>query len=123
MNLSASDISAIVVAEIDHYQPQGSDSTVGVPWSERKVAAHVEMLKQCLVPPRLESFTLAENYEQVTSKVQTNAEYWVVAEHGGYVEWYDPGANEFGLGKPSTNGTSLVSIGVRGDLVGVFCAM
>ncbi len=83
----------------------------------------MELLKQSLVPPRLESFVLSETYEQVQAKAPVRAEYWVVAERGGYVEWYDPATNEFGLGQASASGDGLVSIGVRGDLVGVFCAM
>lgn len=125
MSLSSADIAAIVTVEINkyRYEPPAPGSTVGVPWSTEKVAAHVELLKQSLVPPRLESFALAETYEQITNQVSANAEYWVVAESDGYVEWYDPTTNEFGLGQPSSDGSGLVSIGVRGDLVGVFFAI
>jgi hypothetical protein len=41
----------------------------------------------------------------------------------GYLEWYDPATGEFGLACHMEESAVPVSIGVRGDLVGVFCAM
>ena len=37
-------------------------------------------------------------------------------------EWYDRSTGEFGLGVRVEGFAIPVSIGVRGDLVGVFCA-
>lgn len=124
-SLSASNIVKLVSESLTRYryEPASPGTTIGVPWSAEKEATYVELLKQSLVPPRLESFILAETYEQCTALTPTRADYWIVAERGGYVEWYDPATNEFGLGQMSTKGLGLVSIGVRGDLVGVFCAM
>lgn len=105
------------------YQPPETKTTVGVPWSAEKVGGYVEQLKQSLVSPRLEQFSLAETYEQIRAGSSESVAYWVVAERGEYMEWYDPATNEFGLGQLAADGKRLISIGVRGDLVGVFCAM
>lgn len=125
MSPSSADIAALVAALIDHhqYEPPALGSTVGVPWSAEKVATHVALLKQSIVPPRLESFVLSETYEQISASTRAIAKYWVVAECEDCVEWYDPSTKEFGLGQRSSDGSGLVSIGVRGDLIGVFCAM
>lgn len=105
------------------YQPPESGTTAGVPWSAEMVGEYAGLLKQALVPPRLERFALAETYEQIQAGSTECANYWVVAERSGYLEWYDPTTNEFGLGQWAGDRNGLVSIGVRGDLVGVFCAM
>ena len=125
MSLSGSDIANLVAKLIEQhrYESVAPGTTVGAPWSAEKWAGYVEMLKQSLVPPRLESFALAETYKEVAAGTRDRAMYWVVAERASYVEWYDPTTNEFGLGQASPDGEGLISIGVRGDLVGVFCAM
>lgn len=119
------DIEQIVLRLFSEYRYQLPEpgTTVGTPWSAEKVGAYVDLLKQSLVPPRLERFALAETYEQVMAGATERADYWVVAERGEYLEWYDPTTNEFGLAQFAADGDGLVSIGVRGDLVGVFCAM
>jgi hypothetical protein len=105
------------------YEPPPPDSTIGVPWTAERVYGYVEKLRDALVEPYLQRFDLRETYAQVGQSEPTYADFWVVAQgDGGYLEWYDPATGEFGLG--IQNGTEVpVSIGVRGDLVGVFCAM
>jgi len=50
------------------------------------------------------------------------AEYWVIADdRNGYLVCFDPDANEFLLAQQFDN-DRLATIGVRGDLVGVFMA-
>jgi hypothetical protein len=105
------------------YEPPPPGSTTGVPWSADKVFAYVERLKACLVAPYLQRFELRETYPQCAAVEPTFADYWVVAESSGYLEWFDPAAGEFGLGQRIDGQAVPVSIGVRGDLVGVFCAM
>jgi hypothetical protein len=51
------------------------------------------------------------------------ADYWVVAQSPGYLQFYDQVNAEFGLAVEAASEKSPVTIGVRGDLVGVFCAM
>jgi hypothetical protein len=106
------------------YESPPPGSTRGVPWSAEKVYAYVERLKAALVPPYLQRFELRETSEQVAQAEPGYAEFWVVAAgHGGYLEWYDPSTGEFGLGIYGEGSGTPVSIGVRGDLLGVFCAM
>lgn len=106
------------------YVPSESGTTVGTPWSTDKVGRHVAMLRQFLVPPYKLRFLLREGGNLPKPGAAEIEEYWVVAERPGYyLEWYDPDTEEFGLGEPAVGGQPAVSIGVRGDLVGVFCAM
>jgi hypothetical protein len=76
-----------------------------------------------LVEPYLQRFELRETYDQARQHGPVFAEFWVVAQSGDYLEWYDPATGEFGLGHRLEDSATPVSIGVRGDLVGVFCAM
>jgi hypothetical protein len=105
------------------YEPPPPGSTIGTPWSAEKVSDHVNELKASLVEPYLQRFELRETYDQVAQKEPRLAEYWVVAKSENYLEWYDPSSGEFGLGEHQEGSSVPVSIGVRGDLVGVFCAM
>jgi hypothetical protein len=125
MQLISRDIAQLVLQLLSAhtYAPPAPGTTVGTPWSEAKISQYVNLLKQSLVPPRLERFKLSETHDHVTSPTEQFANYWVVAERGSYVEWFDPNTEEFGLAQPSPNGEGFVSLGVRGDLVGVFCAM
>jgi hypothetical protein len=106
-----------------HYDPPPPGSTIGVPWSAEKVSSYVEKLKVALVEPYRQRFELQENYEQTKQQEPSYEEYWVVAESGTYLEWYDPSTGDFGLGQRLEGRAIPVSIGTRGDLVGVFCAM
>ncbi len=107
-----------------HYEPPPPGTTIGVPWSAEKVYGYVEKLKSALVDPYLQRFELREAYEQAGQSEPSYAELWVVAEgDGGYLEWYDPATGDFGLGIRQEGSPTPISIGVRGDLVGVFCAM
>jgi hypothetical protein len=91
--------------------------------SAEKVSDYVNKLKLALVEPYLQRFELRETYEQIAQREPGFAEYWVVAECGNYLEWYDPGSGAFGLGQRQEGSNIPLSIGVRRDLVGVFCAM
>lgn len=106
-----------------HYEPPPPGTTIGVPWTAEKVYGYVEKLRNALVDPFVQRFELRETFDQVGQLEPTYADLWVVARgDDGYLEWYDPATREFGLG--IQKGTEVpVSIGVRGDLVGVFCAM
>ena len=105
------------------YETPSKGTTLGEPWPASKVAEHVEQLKQCLVTPHLERFLLAETTEHSHATEPMFAEYWVVARTSFHVAWYDPSTGEFGLAEPHPTKPGFVSIGVRGDLVGTFCAM
>ncbi|MBM4069814.1 MAG: hypothetical protein FJ271_12805 [Planctomycetes bacterium] len=107
-----------------HYAHPPQGTTIGVPWSREKVDSYVERLKRSLVEPYIQRFELRETYEQVRQVDPSFAELWVVADAGnGYLEWYDPASGEFGLGIQAQGSERPIAIGVRGDLVGVFCAI
>ncbi|PPC82142.1 MAG: hypothetical protein CTY38_07145 [Methylotenera sp.] len=99
-------------------------TTLGEAWSEDKVASYIPKLKAALVEPYLQQMELSETYAHITSGKPKYAEYWIIAEEGGYFEWFDPSTEEFGLAQRSTiDNEKFLSIGVRGDLVGVYCAI
>lgn len=106
------------------YEAPLAGSTIGVPWSEEKVLGYVEKLRAALVEPYLQRFELRETYEQVSAQFDpSHCDYWVVAEGCHYLEWFDPLTGDFGLACRSNDGAIPVSIGARGDLVGVYCSM
>jgi hypothetical protein len=124
-NVNASDVERLVNAEIDgfvHEQP-APGSTIGVPWSEQKVLSYLPKLRAALVKPYQQRFVLGDTWAQIQATSPELAEYWVIAESDPYIEFFDPLKNEFGLANRSVDGGVPVTIGVRGDLVGVFCAM
>ena len=114
---------------IDHeltsfeYEEPVAGSTIGVPWSEAKVRAHIAKLKDALVTPYKQRFELRDTFEQLSISPPDEADYWVVAKAEYYLEFYDPFTNEFGLAGLGTEDSLPVTIGVRGDLIGTFCAM
>jgi len=123
--VDASDVSALVEKELAAYRyespPDGS--TLGTSWPEAKVNVYIEQLRAALVTPHLRTFTLRDTKLEIDAAVPSTANYWVVAQSPGYLQFYDQLNAEFGLAVESTSGKPPVTIGVRGDLVGVFCAM
>ncbi|MCH8492744.1 MAG: hypothetical protein LAT53_05865 [Idiomarina sp.] len=120
--MNSEDISQIIEEELDSYSYDVPEpgTTLGRPWSEEKVLSYIPKLRESLVIPYLRKFRLSETHEHFNKEVFED--YWVVAIDGGYIQWYDPKNKEFGLGTEGTDG-EFISIGVRGDLVGVYCAM
>jgi hypothetical protein len=120
---SSEQISALVRQVIAAYRhgPSNEGSTIGTPWPEDRIRLHIAILQQALVTPYRQAFSLRETYGQSQAKKAETAEYWVIAELDGMLEWYDEATGDFGLGQRIA-GQDCVSIGVRGDLIGVFCA-
>ncbi len=120
--MNSEDIRKIIDAELSSYAYEEPEpgTTYGKPWTEEKVLSYIPKLKKALVKPYLQRFRLNESKEHFENEVF--ADYWVVAIDGGYIQWFDPESNEYGLGTETDKG-ELISIGVRGDLVGVYCAM
>ena len=120
----SAEIAKIVANELVQFRHKSvaPGTTIGVPWSEEKVIKYVQKLCCSLVEPYMQKFLLHETHDQAKNQERIYAEYWVVAEEGDYLEWYDPNTKEFGLGRRG-NTDIPVSIGVRGDLVGVYCAI
>lgn len=123
--MNASDVERIVAAEVDGfvYEAPAPGTTVGVPWSEEKVRSYLPKLRAALVKPYQQRFALRDTPAQLRASSPTFAEYWVIAETDGYIEFFDASSNEFGLASRAAKGGVPATIGVRGDLVGVFCAM
>ena len=124
--MNSEEVAALVRRLIDeyHYELPEPGTTLGTPWSQAKIVEHVILLKSCLVQPYKQMFLLREGGNPPKPNAAEIEGYWVVAERPGfYLEWFDPSTGEFGLGKSASNGQPAASIGVRGDVVGVFCAM
>jgi hypothetical protein len=116
-------LAELVLQQIDGYQYDPPPGLIGTAFSPEKVRRYIQQLRQALVKPYPQRFELRETAEQIGREPPELAEYWVVAEGGGgYLEWYDPEHGEFGLGVRNGSGMPI-SIGVRGDVVGVFIAM
>jgi hypothetical protein len=112
-----------VLAQLEGYHYDPPPGLKGNPFSPHKVRQYLARMRQALIPPYRQRFELRETYEQVGQLSPAIAEYWVVAKgKSGYLEWYDPQTGDFGLGISTGDGLP-VSIGVRGDAVGVFMAM
>jgi hypothetical protein len=116
-------LAELVLRQINAYQYQPpSSGLIGNPFPPEKVSGYIALLRQALVKPYPQRFVLEEVAEQVHREPPECADYWVVAEADEYLEWYDPQTGDFGLALRSQTGLP-VSIGVRGDVVGVFIAM
>ena len=122
--MTSEDVQAIVMRELETWRPPeiAPGSTLGVPWDAARYRAEIELLRAALVVPRQQRFALRETYEQVSAAIAPEATYWIVAATPSDLVWFDEVAGEFGLGEPGGAGELPVSIGVRGDLVGVFAA-
>jgi hypothetical protein len=120
--MNSDDISRLIEKEFSSYSYELPEPglTYGKPWSEEKVLSYIPKLRKALVKPYLQRFRLIECKEHWEK--ETFAELWVVAIDHGYIQWFDPQTGEYGLGQETDKG-EFVSIGVRGDLVGVYCAM
>lgn len=120
------EIENLVEREIAAYLPQTADSTeglLGVPWSEKRLRAQIDLLRECLVRPARVQFVCLDTPDELAAKPRIRREYWLVARttSDGLV-FYDGERQEFGLaeGDPSD---SPITIGVRGGLVDTFCAL
>ena len=123
--MNASDISDLVTRELASYvyEPPPPGTTLGVPWSGEEVRGYVVQLRSALVAPYLQKFKRSDTVAQINAVPPETAEYWVVAVSPGYIEFYDSNSGEFGLAAEAHAGGLPVTIGVWGDLVGVFCAI
>ncbi|MGB0766757.1 MAG: hypothetical protein ACPGYV_03500 [Phycisphaeraceae bacterium] len=122
--MTSEDVQKIVERELAEYTyvPPPPGTTYGTPWSQDKVYRYRDELLTHLVEPVLKQVILRDTYAQVTASTLQFADVWVVAEFAGYLIFFDPAHAEFGLAQQSVVGSGYVTIGVRGDLVGVYCA-
>ncbi len=110
------------IASFEYVAP-APGTAIGSPWPEAKIRSHIEKLKDALIKPYEQRFVLRGSLEQISKSPPDEANYWVVAELGDYLEFYDPLTDEFGFAIRDKGGSSPKTIGVRGDLIGTLIAM
>ena len=117
-------VKALVARELAAWQAPVTQpgSTHGVAWTAEEYRGPLDRLRAALVAPYEHRFVLRETDDPERRRVSGEAVYWVVAQTGEMFLWYDEATNEFGVGEPSGEGVTPVSIGLRGDMVGAFCA-
>ncbi len=115
-------IEQLVQREIDEYRYEVPDNSIGNPWSPEKVQRQLANLRDAVVPPRAQKIQLRDTFDQINAANPITVEYWVVADDGNRnLVCFDPDTNEFVLAQRSEDGY-IATVGVRGDLVGVFMA-
>lgn len=122
--MTSEEVQTIVAGELAAWRPPVVDpgTTIGTPWTADHYAPHVERLRASLVQPYKQRFELREYDDPGRGREGGEAEYWVVAVTKEMYLWYDESTGEFGVGEPSSENSLPASIGLRGDLVGSFCA-
>lgn len=122
--MTSDDVRAIVDGELAAWQPPVVEpgTTHGVPWTAEGYRADIERLRAALVAPYKQRFEVRETDDPERQRVEGEAEYWIVAETTGMYLWYDETTAEFGVAEPGVAGALPTSIGLRGDIVGSFCA-
>lgn len=109
-----------VERDIADYQGRGTGRSTGR--SAERVRAELAALSRALIPPVPGRFAVRDAGPQLTTPEPELATYWVVAQDpDGTVVFYDEVADEFGLAEATPDG-DLETVGVRGDLLGVFLA-
>ena len=121
MDLNPSAVTAFVADALANYCYDLPGNTKGDAWSAERIAGNIEELRAHLVVPRLVAVTVRDTSAQVRSETPVFTDAWVVADDTkGYVVCFDPSNFEFFLA--FVRGSAVESFGVRGDLVGVYCA-
>lgn len=96
-------------------------STVGIPWSDEKIAEELVKMCEALVQPFYVAVEIRDTFDQVQATDGPRRTCVVVADdkHGMKLI-YDPVECDFALVQECRAG--LVTFGVRGDPVGCFLA-
>jgi hypothetical protein len=107
-----------VEREISDYHRR--PARLGTARSAERVRAELAALARALIPPLPGKFAVRDSGSQLTTPDPELATYWVVAQDpDGTVVFYDEALDEFGLAEATPDG-DLETVGVRGDLLGVF---
>jgi hypothetical protein len=110
-----------VLNEIDNYTYEVPPGTVGIPWDNSKVQLQLKEMRDSLVSPYLAIVKMSQPFESIGSEAYENRECVIVADpKDGYLLFYDPVANNFGVA--DQRGTELFDVGIPGDAVGSFMA-
>lgn len=122
--MTSDDVRVRVTRDLGAWQPPVIEpgTTIGVPWSGERYGPEIERLWAALVTPYEQRFVLQEYDVPERERVEGEATYWVVASTEAMHLWYDEATGEYGVGEPARDGGLPVSIGLRGDIVGSFCA-
>ena len=122
--MTSAEVQALVARALATWRPRTIEpgTTHGVPWTAEQYRPEVERLRAALVAPYQQRFMLRETDDPERPRVDGEAVYWVVATTGEMYLWYDEATDQFGVGEPGVEGATPVSIGLRGDIVGSFCA-
>lgn len=119
-DVTADYLTRFICREIDTYEYVLPEGAVGNPWPQERVDRQLAQLRACLVAPYKLTFERCDTMEDCERETPRTAEYWIVANDGnGFLVFYDPSAAEFGLAQLGLSDRP-VTIGVRGDVVGVF---
>ena len=110
-----------VQREIESYVYTVPDCAVGNPLPADRVQTLMDELKATLVEPYMTSVALRDTFDQCAVDRSISVQYAIVADDGINVVFYDDTADEFGLAQRGSSG-GIETIGVRGDVVGVFMA-
>lgn len=108
--------------EIAQYEYPSLGNSTGVPWTDERVGVELREMKAAVVSPYWADVELRETWEDIHAEPAIVRKCAVVADDGkGSLVVFDPLDGDLFL-LVVRNGSTLVSIGVRGDLVGCFFA-
>ena len=95
-------------------------TTFGVPWSEERVEAELDALRQALVEPNL-ALVRVDDLRTARSQWPVRP-LWIVTrpDQNGYLVVFDPDVRRFGLA--TSNGQETETVNIWGDLVSTFMA-
>jgi hypothetical protein len=116
--VDGSTLQALVLSAVEDCKGPVGTAAKGAPFAPDRVREELNLLRAALVPPYRSDivFALGEGRQEAGT-----GRYWVVARHDGTVVYYDETTSEYCLAQVWPDGR-LESIGVRGDLPGVFMA-
>jgi hypothetical protein len=116
--VESSTLKAQALRELEDYKDPVGARAKGVPFAPDRIREELNRLRSALVPPYLSdiAFPLSEGPQETGV-----GQYWVVVRHENTVIYYDEGTGEYCLAQVWPDGR-IESIGVRGDLSGVFMA-
>ena len=110
-----------VQRDVESYVYTVPEGALGNPLPTDRVQTLMDELKAALVEPYMTSVALRDAFDQCAVDPPTTVQYAIVADDGVNVVFYDDTADEFGLAQRGSSG-GIETIGVRGDVVGVFMA-
>lgn len=122
MQLDLKSLRELVDKEVTRYEYSNPCPSVGIPWTDERVAAELRQMKAAVVSPYWAEVELRESWEDIHAEPATVRKCAVVADDGrGSLVVFDP-TNEDLFLLVVRNDQTLVGFGVRGDLVGCFFA-